>query len=300
MSGLSRCKRIISLLAITLLTALLLPACSAVKVAYNQGPELSYWYLDAYVDFNDAQSLQVKADLNRLQAWHRQTQLPGYIDSLQKLQQQMPLDFSTAQACNVYSDARLKLLALSVEVQPAVAALAATLGSQQIALMERKFAKGNAEYREEFMEGTPKAMRDRRYKKAVGRAEMLYGSLDDRQLAVVEQVIARSRFDAARSYAERVRRQQDALQTLRNLAVPGNSPAASAEKARIAVRSLLDRSINSPDAAYRAYQETVTQDGCKGFSDLHNSTSAAQRTKAVKVLGGYERELTELGVATTR
>lgn len=296
LSGLSRCKRIISLLAMTWATALLLPACSAVKIAYNQAPDLAYWYLDAYVDFTDAQSLLVKAELNRLQAWHRQTQLPGYIDSLQKLQQQMQIDISAGQACSIYADVRQKLLAVSAEAQPAVAALAAVLGARQIASMERKFAKGNTEYREEFIDGTTKSRRDARYKKAVNRAEMLYGQLDDRQLAVIAQVIAQSRFDAARSYAERVRRQQDALQTLKGLAMHGQSP----EKVRVALRALLDRSVESPDRAYRVYQEQFTQDGCKGFSDLHNSTSAAQRVKAGKVLGAYERELAELTISTPR
>ena len=281
-------------------TLLLLPACSAVKIAYNQGPDLAYWYLDAYVDFTDAQSLQVRAELRRLHAWHRQTQLPGYIDSLQKLQQQMQFDISAAQACSVYADVRQKLLAVSAEAQPAVAALATSLDVKQIALIERKFEKGNAEYREELMEGTARAKRDRRYKKAVSRAEMLYGQLDDRQLAVVNQVIAQSNFDAVRSYAERIRRQQDALQTLRNLAGQGSRAAASAEQARTAMRALLERSLVSPDLAYRSYQEKLTQDTCKGFSDLHNSTNAAQKAKAVKVLGGYERELTELGVVTAR
>ncbi|MBC7609965.1 MAG: hypothetical protein H7228_10405 [Polaromonas sp.] len=280
----------------TLLTALILPACSAVKIAYNQSPELAYWYLDGYVDFNDAQSLQVKADLNRLKTWHRQTQLPGYIDSLQKLQQQMPLDFGTAQACSIYTDARQKLLALATEAEPAVAALAASIGTKQIALMERKFAKGNADYREEFVDGTPKARRAKRYKLAVNRAEMLYGSLDDRQLALIDQVIAQSRFDAARAYAERLRRQQDVLQTLR--AVHGSrgltSTASGADKTRTAMRALLERSVNSPDEAYRDYQEKITNDTCKAFADLHNSTSALQRKKAVETINSYEQDLKAL------
>ena len=297
MAGLRLCKHIMSRLAVTVLTALLLPACSAIKIAYNQGPDLAFWYLDAYVDFNDAQSLQVKAELNRLQTWHRQTQLPGYIDSLQKLQQQLPLDLSASQACGVYTDARQKLLAVTTEAQPAAAALASSLSIRQIASIERKFDKGNAEYREEFMEGPPKTRRERRYKKAVNRAEMLYGPLDERQLAVIEQGIAQSRFDAARSYSERVRRQQDALQTLRGLAAGGTGVASSAEKARTSMRLLLERSIESPDPAYRAYQETLIQDTCRGFAELHNSTSAVQRAKASKVLGAYKRDLTDLRAA---
>ncbi len=294
--SLHRCKRIISLLATALFAALLLPACSAVKIAYNQGPDLAYWYLDGYVDFSDAQSLQVKAELTKLQAWHRQTQLPGYIDSLQKLQQQMPLDFSAAQACSVYSDVRQKLLAVVTEAEPAMVILAGSMAPQQIALMERKFAKGNAEYREEFVDGTPKARRTKRYKLAVNRAEMLYGPLDDRQLAVIEQTIARSRFDAARAYAERLRRQQDTLQTLRAVhSSRGPTPTAfGAEKTRTAMRALLDRSVNSPDETYRDHQEKTTGDTCKAFADLHNSTSALQRKKAVETLNSYEQGLKAL------
>ncbi len=277
-----------------LLTTLLLPACSAVKIAYNQSPDLAYWYFDAYVDFTDAQSLQVKADLNRLQAWHRQTQLPGYIDSLQKLQQQMPLDFSAAQACSVYADVRQKLLAVSIEAEPAAAALAASLGARQIALMERKFAKGNTDYREDFMQGTPKARRDRRYKLAVNRAEMLYGQLDDRQLAVIDQTIAESGFDASRSYTERVRRQQDTLQTLRGFAAHRTTTGAGIEKARPSIRALLERSVESPDLSYKTYQERLVQDGCQGFSDLHNSTTVTQRKKAVETLNNYAQDLKAL------
>lgn len=281
-------------------TALLLPGCSAVKIAYNQAPELAYWYLDAYVDFSDAQSLQVKAELHRLQAWHRQTQLPAYIDSLQKLQQQMPLDFSATQACSVYADVRQKLLAVPAEAEPAVVALAASLGAKQIALMERKFAKGNTEFREDFIEGTPKARRDRRYKLAVNRAEMLYGTLEEKQLAVIDQSIAQSGFDASRSYAERLRRQQDVLQTLRGIAAHRGNTAANAEKTRVAMRALLERSVVSPDLAYKAYQESLVQDGCNRFSELHNSTSALQRAKAVRVLAGYERDLKALGSEAIR
>ena len=277
-----------------MLTALLLPACSAVKIAYNQGPELAYWYLDAYVDFTDTQSLQVKAELTRLQAWHRQTQLPGYIDSLQKLQQQLPLDVSAAQACSVYTDVRMKLMSVSVEGEPAIAALAASLGTRQLALVERKFAKGNSDYRADFMGVSSKAGRDKRYKTAVSRAEMLYGQLDDRQLAVIDQTIARSGFEASRSYSERVRRQQDVLQTLRSMAAHRTAAAGGAEKNRAAMRALIERSIESPDTTYKTYQERLVQDGCKGFSDLHNSTTALQRKKAVETLKSYEQDLKAL------
>ena len=280
--------RLISLLTV----ALMLPACSAIKIAYNQAPELVYWYFDAYADFTDAQSLQVKADLTRLHAWHRQTQLPGYARLLQDAQRQVRGDISPSQSCVIFADVHGKLLAVYERAGPSVALWAASLDASQMQHMERRFAKGNATYREDFLEGTPEAVRTRRLKKAISRAEMLYGRLDDSQSAMLGRMINQSGFDAARSYVERLRRQRDALETFRLLTV---GPAADkADKAGRAVNGLMERSIRSPDASYRDYAEKLTTDGCKSFSELHNATSAAQRNKAAAILYGYEKDLTSV------
>lgn len=264
----------------------LLQGCSVMKIAYNQAPELAYWHLDGHFDFTEAQTLQVKADLAKLQAWHRQTQLPAYIETLQKFRQQIPSDMDAASACALYADVRGKLVAVSHRAEPAAVALVGTLSADQLVKLERRFAKGNAEYREDFIDGSPKARRDKRYKQAVSRAEMLYGSLDDKQLAVIAHRIDNSHFSALVSYGEKLRRQQDALQTLRPLVAGQATP----EKTQTAMRGLFERSLNSPDAAYRDYMDKLTQDACSSFAELHNSTTPAQRGKAVETLLRYEQD----------
>ncbi len=276
------------------LAVCLLQACSTVKIAYNQAHALAYWYLDGYVDFNPSQSLLLKEELVKLQTWHRQTQLPGYIETLQKLKQKMPGEINPAQACELFADTRRKLLVVSDYAELAVLALAPTLSPEQLTRMERKFAKGNANYVDDFIEATPKASRNKRYKRAVSRAEMLYGSLGDKQLHVIGQSIDLSRFDARLSYAERLRRQRDALESLRLLAASKSAGADTLEKTRTVIRTLFDRSVNSPSPAYRAQLEKMTIDACKSFADLHNSTTPAQRAKAVEILKGYEFDLKAL------
>lgn len=273
---------IISLLA----AAALLQACSAVKIAYNQAPQLAYLYLDGYADFNEVQSLQVRTDLTKFVAWHRQTQLPGYIDLLQKIQQKMPQDITAVQACDVFADVRQKALALTDYAEPAALSVAATLSPKQLTVMERKFAKGNTTWREDYLEGSAKDLFEKRQKSAIKRADMLYGSVTDKQRSLIAQQIEKSQFKAAQSYAERQRRQKDIVQTLGKV-VANPQDAATAQKE---MRSLLARSIASPDAAYKTYLETITQEGCASFAELHNATSAEQRKKAVEVLAGYEQD----------
>lgn len=289
LAELTRCTRIIGLLGVLALAGLL-QACGATKVFYNQAPDFAYWYLDGQFAFTDAQSLQVKDELGKLQAWHRQTQLPGYIAALQKLQQQMPSDMDAKTACALFADVRRQLIAVSVQAEPAIVAVVGTLGADQLAQLERRFALGNTHFQGDFLEGTPEEVRDKRLQQAVSRAEMLYGPLEDKQLAVIGQRIDQSRFDASLSYAERLRRQQDTLQTLRPLIAGQALP----ETTQAALRGLFERTRNSPDPVYRDYRDKLAQEACETFADLHNSTTAAQRSNAVETLNSQEQDFRAL------
>ena len=278
--------RIISLM----LVAFMLQACSASKLAYNQAPDLAYWYLDGFVDFSGAQSVQVKDDLSKLQAWHRQTQLPTYIDTLQKMTQKMPIDVSAQDACTIFFEARRKFLIVSDQAQPAVVTLLDTLTSSQIDVMARKFEKGNVEYRKDYLQTGKPINQSKRYKQAVSRAETLYGRLDDKQTSLIASQVQKSRFNATLAYAERQRKQQDVLQTLRALL----KSQPTTEQKKLAVRSLFERSFVSPNANYADYVEALTKDSCANFANLHNTTSASQRLKAVETLMGYEQDIRTL------
>ena len=56
--------------------AVVLAGCSAVQLGYNTLPEISYWWLDGYLDFEDGQREQVRGGIAAIQAWHRAHELP--------------------------------------------------------------------------------------------------------------------------------------------------------------------------------------------------------------------------------
>jgi hypothetical protein len=107
---------------------------------------------------------------------------------------------------------------------------------------------------------------------------------------VIGHRIDTSHFSAPVSYGEKLRRQQDALQTLRPL-VAGQ---ATLETTQAAIKGLFERTLNSPDATYRDYMDKLTQDACTSFAELHNSTTPAQRSKAVETLLRYEQDFRTL------
>ena len=55
------------------------------------------------------------------------------------------------------------------------------------------------------------------------------------------------------------------------------------------------RANQSPNPAYRAYSDKLTQESCVSFSLLHYSTTPEQRARAVRRLAAYERDARELG-----
>jgi len=278
-------KPIIGVLALLLLAAGL-QGCSAVKIAYNQAIELSFWQLDGYFDFNDTQKPRVREELAKVHQWHRQTQLPVYIEALQRWQTWLPGEVTEAQACAVFDEVRSNLQLISDRALPGAGSVVATLAPEQLNAMQKKFSKLNAEYRSEFIEGAPAALLEKRYKKAVKRAEMLYGSLEEPQLLVLKSRLAQSTFDASLSLNENQRRQRDAVQSLTPL-IAGQS---TSEQTGPVMQAYLQRALNSPNTAYRNYQERLTRDSCASFAALHNSTNAAQRAKAVQTLASYAQD----------
>lgn len=271
---------------ICILLAVLLSACSAVKMGYNNAPELSYWWLDSYLDFNGPQTLKVRTDLATLQTWHRQSELPLYVGTLKKLQHMAPSNVTSAQVCTLFADLMPHLQTVVDQAESTVTAVAPTLKAAQLDYLSRQLDKRNLKWREDWIEGTPTEHSTRRVKQLVDRAEMIYGRLEEPQLTVLRASVAASSFDAATSNRESLRRHQDALQTLRQI----QSGPQSALRTQVAVHALLGRFMDSPDTAYRDYMEKLTQENCQAFASMHNSTTPAQRGKVVETLKNYEND----------
>jgi hypothetical protein len=275
---------------IGLLLAVALAGCSAIRLGYNQAPELAYWYLDSYVDFTEPQTSQVRADLAALQAWHRQTELPAYVALLERAQRLMPANVTPEQLCELYADARPRVQALTERAEPTLSAVTLTLKPEQLAHLARQLDKRSEKWRDEWLDGTPGERQTLYYKRLLDRAEMMYGRLDSGQRAALRASVAASPFDADLSYRESQRRHVDTLQTLRLIQSGGLGP----ERTRDEARGLLERALQSPDPIYRKHQERLIQDNCRTYAALHNSTSPGQRTKGLEVLKGYEADLRAL------
>ena len=287
-----RCAKLARIIGV-LLAAAALGACSTIKLAYNNLPELSYWWLDAYVDFDGSQTPKVRDELAQLLSWHRQNELPRVLGVLQEAQALAPRDVTAAQACRMADQIRERLLAVAEHAEPAGTELALSLSEAQLQQLERKYAKNNAEYRKEWLDRSPSKVQEKRYEKFLERLEDFYGRLTPEQRELVRRQVAQSVFDPRMAAAERRQRQQEALVLLRGF----NTAKPPAPEARAAIHAYVMRIADPPPGPWRDHQQALLQEGCRNLAALHNATSASQREQAVRRLQAYQDDLRQLSAA---
>lgn len=276
-----------------LLLAAALGACSAIRLAYNNLPTVSYWWLDGYLDFDNEQAPKVRDELSQLLDWHRHNELPRIASLLQEAQALAPGEVTPAQVCAMADRIRERLLAVTDRAETAGAQLALSLTAAQLQQLERKYAKNNATYRKEWLDRTPAQVQEKRYDQFLDRTEDFYGRLSTEQRELLRQQVAQSVFDPRLADAERRQRQQEALVLLRGFVADKPSPA----EARAALHAYIQRVAAPPPGPWRDQQQALLEEGCRNTAALHNGTTASQRAQAVRRLQAYQDDLRQLVAA---
>jgi hypothetical protein len=273
----------------------LLGGCSALRIGYATAPDLVYWWLDGYIDFNDTQTTRAREAIKQWFAWHRRTQLPDYAAQLDRAQADVLADTTAARVCEWQAEVVKRAHTAFDRIAPAVAEVMLTVTPEQISHLEERYVKFNADFRDDFLQPVPRKRAEANLKRTVDRAEMLYGRLDDAQRARLAEGLVRSPFDAELWFAERRQRQLEVLQMLRKL----TAAKASREQALVELRGYVERLERSPREPYRRYSERLAEFNCGLGASLHNATTPAQRRTAAQKLAGWEDDLRAIAAAST-
>lgn len=269
---------------------LLLGGCSTLRLAYNQGPALAYWWLDGYFDFDAAQAADARQALGEWFAWHRTTQLPDYAALLARARQRIAHDLSAAEVCE-WSDALRHRLERGYEHGvPALARLLLSLTPQQVSHVEQRFKRADDEFRADHLQATRAERLAALTERTAAHAERVYGALDEAQRQALERDLAASPFDPEAWLGERQARQREIVAGLRALQGRPDDVA----RAEAALRAFAAHAAVSPRPAYRRYQQQLRSHNCALVARLHNGTSAQQRGHAALRLQGWEDDLRAL------
>ena len=275
---------------LALAALLLLQACSAIKLGYQQLPTLSYWWLDSTVSFSGNQTPAAKEAIDKLYQWHRREELPGYAALLQRTADLSAGSVQPEQLCRVVDEVQARLDTLMRQAVAQAAPVAMALGPRQLSHMARHWEQQNEEWEKEWLQGDADARMERRLDKALGRYNSFYGELSAAQTALIKTQLAQSPWTAEWGRRDRQRRQQDLLSTLQRI-TQSNLNQAQAEAQ---LWGVWQRWLQPPDAGQRAVVQSLSQRACENLAQLHNTATPEQRVRAARRLRAYERDLLDL------
>ena len=274
--------------------SVILTGCSAVRLGYNNLPDIASWWLDSYIDFSDTQGPQAKAALQKLQTWHRKEELPAIADLLAQAQTLAPQNITPEQACKIWEGAQVRVESFIQESSRLAAPVVSQLSAKQFKHLEKEWASRNEDWKKQWIQGTPDSRIKKRVDLAAERFNSFYGDLNLEQRQVLKQQFLQSTWTPEASYQLRLKRQQEQLIALQAMSSEITKPAMPIAQVEKALQSLILQSVRPKDAGELSKQLQLEQQACQNLAQLHNTMSPAQRLKAQRKLKDYEIDVREL------
>jgi hypothetical protein len=139
-------------IAILLIFTLALGACSRVGLAYRNLDVIIPWTLSDYLDMNGEQKDWLNERLKKHLNWHCTTQLPGYLEWLDRLQSMVETNQVTDSALQARTtEAKKAITETARQITPSAIELLQGLDDKQVAEMNDAFAKDLRKREKEYV-----------------------------------------------------------------------------------------------------------------------------------------------------
>lgn len=205
-----------------LLAVLALAACTRMDLAYRNLDTLIPWSLDDYLGMNREQKAWFEDQLAEHLRWHCQTQLPGYLpwlDRLQSLVAAQNVSDDTLQALT--RDAEQATNAIARQITPSAVTLLRNLTDEQVNALREAFAKDIAKRRREQVAPPLAEQIATRAEKMHDRLKPWLGRISAEQDAAIGRWSAQLENHNAVALENRERWQQALLMAVEHRAEPG-------------------------------------------------------------------------------
>ena len=139
-------------IAFVLAVSLALSACSRMGLAYRNLDVIIPWTLSDYLDMNGEQKSWLDERLKDHLTWHCTTQMPGYLDWLDRLQTMIASNQVTDAALQARTAEAEKAIAETArEITPSAVELLQGLDDKQVAEMNEAFVKDQRKRQEQYL-----------------------------------------------------------------------------------------------------------------------------------------------------
>ncbi|MEM8547469.1 MAG: DUF6279 family lipoprotein, partial [Pseudomonadota bacterium] len=259
---------------------LFLVACSGTTFLYNRLGTIIPWYVDRYVDLTRDQKSFLKEELKPFLAWHRQEELPFYLELLQFIEMKVQQPLTQADVREIYDRSSLIFDHLNVESTKWSIALGEKLSDEQIEEFLEKLQEDQAEYEEKYLPRTDEEYREENVEEIVDSFENFLGRLTEEQRVLVAMGAAQlQRWDSL-WLSNRQQWLDDLTELLER--EPGWQQRAMA---------MVDRQDENFSEEYNTVYEHNIDVMCGLIAEVNNVRTPKQERKALRKLAGYKEDL---------
>lgn len=278
--------RLTKALLIVVALALVLAACNRIDLAYRNLDRLVPWSLGDYLDMNREQKRLLDERLKEQLAWHCRTQLPGYLDWLDRVQGMVASDNVTdATLQQRTAEARQAIGRVAEQITPSASELLRGMSDAQVAEMRQAFRQDIDKRRQAYAQTPLPKQIEQRATRMQKRLEPWLGELTPEQrLRVLSWSQALGDQNRA-AIANRAHWQQQLVLVMDQRASPGFEP-------RLA--QLLQRKESLWTPEYRAAFQNTELQARSLLVDLMKQSSPQQRTFLQQRLGQVRADFSEL------
>ena len=128
-----------------------LSACSSTTFVYNRLHLILPWYVDKYVDLERNQREELDQLLVPFLAWHRQQELPIYVDLLDAIEARLDRPLTPGDVADVYATMEAAWFRLEGESLNWLLELGASLSDQQIQSFVEELQEHQLEWEDEYL-----------------------------------------------------------------------------------------------------------------------------------------------------
>ena len=266
--------------------ALALGACSRIDLAYRNLDRLVPWSLGDYLEVNREQKSLLDERLKTHLAWHCTTQLPGYLDWLDRVRQMVADNAVTDQALQQRTaEAREAIGRVAEQVTPSATELLRGMSDRQVAEMRQAFRDDIAQRQKEYVDTPLPEQVEKRATRMQKRLQPWLGELTAQQRQRVKSWSQALGDQNSQWIANRAHWQQQLVLVMDQRSSPSFEP-------RLA--QLLQRKESLWTPAYRAAFQNTEQQARSLLVDLMKQSTPQQRALLEQRLSKVRTDFSEL------
>lgn len=156
-------------------------------MAYGLMGFITKWYIGGYVTLNDDQKSFVSSTMSDFRNWHRETQLPVYIEYVDGVTNRLNSDEITGSWIHAETDRVQVFLDASIaQLKPAIVELMGSFSDKQVEELLENFEKQQAKFQKKRVDISDEKKRKKRVDELTDQTSRFFGKLSSEQKSWAE------------------------------------------------------------------------------------------------------------------